>query len=181
MHIREPVLEDTASLARIQVDTWRTTYHGIVPSDYLAGMMYTDAESRWRERFTHRVSDDWHALVAELDKQVIGFAVSGPERVQDPDYSGEIYALYVLPEYQGRGVGKRLFLESVSKLKSDGLHPVIAWVLEENPNRGFYETLGGELVRRRKVEIGGALLSEVGYGWNAFQHLTSQAAQEESA
>jgi len=46
------------------------------------------------------------------------------------------------------------------------LGSVLIWVLADNkPARGFYERLGGRPVREQTVEIGGAWLREVGYGW----------------
>jgi len=38
--IREATVEDSAEIARVQVDTWRTTYRGIVPQSFLDEMAY---------------------------------------------------------------------------------------------------------------------------------------------
>jgi hypothetical protein len=34
-----------------------------------------------------------------------------------------------------------------------------------SPARAFYEALGGIAVRRQPIDIGGATLTEVAYGW----------------
>jgi hypothetical protein len=41
----------------------------------------------------------------------------------------------------------------------------VVWVLAENPARRFYEALGGKIVFEKRIEIGGASLVEVAYGW----------------
>lgn len=182
MLIREARLADAADLAKVQVDTWRKTYEGIVPSDYLANMMYTEAERHWLERLGQSHHPEWFILVAEdFLGRVTGFAAAGPERARDHDFSGEVYAIYVLPEHQKKGIGKKLFLESTTRLIDRGHLSLLVWVLEENPSRGFYESLGGELVRRREIEIGGMNLPEVGYGWRDAAVLLSRQNKKQAA
>ena len=47
MLIREASPRDAAAIARVHVDSWRTTYAGIVPADYLANLSYTRREQFW--------------------------------------------------------------------------------------------------------------------------------------
>jgi hypothetical protein len=43
---------------------------------------------------------------------------------------------------------------------------MLLWVLEENEiARRFYESIGGTLIAQDRFELGGAVLSEVAYGW----------------
>lgn len=182
MILREAGLPDSADLAKIQVDTWRKTYQGIIPSDFLANMMYADAEKHWKERFSQSAGADWFILAAEtISGNLAGFVAAGPERGQDRDYSGEVYAIYVLPAYQRQGIGKKLFLESTARLLELGYPTLLVWVLEENPSRGFYANLRGEVVRRRMVEIGGTLLPEVGYGWGDARLLVALRDRQQAA
>ena len=101
-------------------------------------------------------------------------AICGPEQNRDPLYRGEIYVLYVLPEYQHQGIGRELVSACVHhlihQLKVDTM---LIWVLAENPYRRFYELLGGKVVREKTQEIGGRMLSEVGYGWETIHQLLS--------
>ena len=52
IQIRAAVPEDAASMARVHVDSWRSTYAGIVPAEYLAGLSYPNRESLWKELLT---------------------------------------------------------------------------------------------------------------------------------
>ena len=81
-------------------------------------------------------------------------------------YRGELYAVYLLEAHQRRGVGRRLACAVAHGLLSAGFESMLLWVLEENRRaRRFYESLGGEQVGRKNIEIGGAALVEVSYGW----------------
>lgn len=104
-------------------------------------------------------------IVACLDGEVVGFASCGRERGGNAQYAGEIYALYVLAAQQGYGVGKRLFIAGVDKLRARGYASMLIWVLDTNPARGFYEHLGGVVVGQREEPLGDANLQEVAYGW----------------
>ena len=97
----------------------------------------------------------------------------GREREQKGTYEGEIYAIYLLAEHQGKGWGKRLFQEAAERLVAEGMHSMMLWVLAENPTRGFYEALGGAALDAKDIEIGGATLVEVAYGWDSLEAIVS--------
>ena len=46
---------------------------------------------------------------------------------------------------------------------------MMLWVLKQNPSRGFYERLGGEVLAEQEIEISGQKYPEVAYGWRALQ------------
>jgi GNAT superfamily N-acetyltransferase len=172
--IRKAVPDDAAGVAKVHVDSWRTTYKGIVQEEYLESLSYDRSEERWRNRFAKNPAE-YAMFVAENEVgQIIGFADGGPERSGDCDYNGELYAIYILQEYQRKGIGKRLFGHVVSHLASNNFHGLMVWVLNDNPSRLFYESLGGQLVRNKTVEIGNQHLHECAYGW---RDLTSLHAE----
>ena len=106
--IRAANRTDAGPVARVHVDSWRTTYEGIVPSEYLANLSYSDRESMWNEALT---TDQLAAgiFVAETEGgDVVGFAGGGPEREGNSTYRGELYAVYLLQEHQNRGLGRHL-------------------------------------------------------------------------
>ena len=82
-----------------------------------------------------------HTLVADAAGLVVGFAQLGPMRVESSDPRlGELFAIYVLPDASGRGVGRALMVEVVNRLAADGFEEAVLSVLEDNPRtRGFYE------------------------------------------
>ncbi len=99
---------------------------------------------------------------------VVGFVMGGLNRDEDANvFKGEIYGIYILDEYQGKGTGRRLFIRGVQSLLQDGMDSVKVWVLADNVKaRGFYERLGGKPVDARDIEIGGKWYAEVAYGWH---------------
>ncbi len=165
MRIRVATLADVAAVARVHVDSWRTTYQGFVPEAFLAGLAYADREIMWR-RALSRSGSRSVICVAEADHgHIVGFAAGGPERSGDTAYTGQLYAIYVLDGWQRQGTGRQLTVTLVERLVDTGFASLLVWVLAENPSRRFYEALGGQYVREQPVTIGGAELVEVAYGW----------------
>ena len=104
--------------------------------------------------------------VAEgADACVVGFANGGHARPTNLPYDGEGYTLYVLPEHQGAGNGRRLLGALLSALSAAGCRSALVWVLAENPSRFFYEAMGGTLIATREEPFHGVVLSECAYGW----------------
>lgn len=165
MRIRAATLADAAGIARVHVDSWRATYAGIVPDAYLEGLSYAARETRWNENL-HALDTNQCTYVAEDEAgQITGFAGGGPQRTALPGYAGELYAIYLLRAAQGQGIGRQLVSRVAAHLVRHEMPSMLVWVLAENPSRGFYETLGGQVVDGQSIEIGGARLPEVAYGW----------------
>ena len=103
---------------------------------------------------------------------MVGFAAFGPDRASGfPGYTAELWAIYVLPTWQRKGLGRALFHEGARLLQAEGYGRMLVWVLKENPKgRGFYEHLGGVLLGEREIELGGAKLWEVAYGFDLGGH-----------
>lgn len=166
MIIREARLEDAVDLAKVQIDTWRTTYQGIIPDDYLAKMSYEEREQRWAAHFA-TTQDSYFTFVALDDSEkIVGFIRGGTYRESDPTYDGELHAIYILKEYQGKGIGHQLTQTLIKRLLEVGIQSMILWVFAENQAaRRFYEALGGQYVKSNRFEIRGAMIEEVAYGW----------------
>ena len=87
--------------------------------------------------------------MAELPADgIVGFASGGPRQGESsyPEYEGELYTVYLLRQYQRRGLGRRLLGAVARGLLADGKRSMLARVLAENPSRPFYETVGGKLL-----------------------------------
>ncbi len=157
---------DAAPIAKVHVDSWRTTYEGIVPAEYLANLSYSDRQSMWNDALTTDRPATSNFVAQTESGDVVGFASAGPERDGNPTYQAELYAIYLLQERQNRGLGRRLVSAATHSLLQHGFTSMLLWVLEDNrPACRFYESLGGKLISRKTVTIGGANLQEVSYGW----------------
>jgi ribosomal protein S18 acetylase RimI-like enzyme len=175
--IRQADIADALGIARVQVDTWRTTYTGILPDQVLSNMSYERGQQNW-EREMRRQAQGAIFVAEDESGLTVGFAACGQERTNDPEYKGELYAIYVLKQAQGKGIGKQLALASAKHLKERNFSSMLVWVLEENPYRRFYESIGGVKVRDREAEFGGKKLRELGYGWSDLARLVEQLQED---
>ena len=165
MHIREARPQDLPAIAKVHIDSWRTTYAGIVASEFLASLKYEESEQMWRKGLSSS-PDPVSLYVAETPVgAVVGFAAAGREREGDATYKGEIYAIYLLQDYQRQGIGAALFRAGARELERRGFTPFLLWVLKANPACHFYEALGGKYLREQEIQIGNQQLIEVAYGW----------------
>jgi GNAT superfamily N-acetyltransferase len=173
------VEDDAPDIARVQVESWRTTYAGIVPDAYLAAMDADQRAARWREIFA---GGERLAFVAEDESGVFGFVSGGKLREAMDGYDGgELFALYLLRENQGIGAGRCLFAELARSLHASRYSMMALWVLRRNPAVRFYEHMGGIEIATKTIEIGGTELEEVAYGFKLSSFLTKQPVAEESS
>jgi GNAT superfamily N-acetyltransferase len=162
--IRHAKLSDAAGIANVQVSSWRTTYKGIIADEVLDKLSVTQKTRERQDRLLYPPAGSV-TYVAERDGEIVGFASGGRERSENPTYTGEVYALYLLPAHQGLGIGRQLVQAVVQALLAQGLESLLILVLQDNPARGFYERLGGRVVLETSFIIGDQVLPEVGYGW----------------
>ncbi|MEG4088464.1 GNAT family N-acetyltransferase [Microcoleus sp. Pol12B4] len=166
MIVREAKIADAPAIARVNLDTWRTAYRKIVPTDYFAQLSYEKAESRWQEILTNVKNTGVFVCVAENDSgQIVGFAAGGGERTGKYVYKGELFAIYILEEYQRQGIGRQLVRTVATKLAELSLSSMLVWVLGDNSAYRFYELLGGEKVDERQTSRAGVTLKEIAYVW----------------
>ena len=161
--VRPALAGDARAIAEVHVSSWQSTYRDVIPQAYLDGLQVEEFADRWRAR-VHEESD-MCIRVAERDGRVCGFAAGGPARPGPAGFAGELYAIYLQAGAQRRGLGAQLLRSVAQELVATGLGGMFVWVLEENASRHFYEHMGGALAGEESVEIGGARLGQVAYGW----------------
>src|SRR5437868_3572598 len=128
VEIRSAALNDLEGIAKVHVDTWRTTYQGIVPADFLDRLSYEKRAAMWRD-VIQRATPKEHLLVAtDTEGKVIGFTAGGTNRAPEHPFDGELFAIYLLKEHQGRGIGRRLFQATADRLAADGFNGMLIWV-----------------------------------------------------
>jgi|SRR5271165_2681524 len=166
MNIRSATLEDAPFIAPVHVASWRAAYVGIVPQAYLDALDESQFTERWRTWITTETSASFY--VAEVDGNLCGFASGGPIRKPVFFYDGELYAIYLLPGMQRKGIGRKLFVHTARELvaRKLKLNHMLVWTLRQNPSTGFYERLGGSVVAEDVEEIGGESLPTIAYGWS---------------
>jgi GNAT superfamily N-acetyltransferase len=172
--IREADIEDAAAIARVQVESWKTTYAGIVSEAFLASLNQEDRMRSWQEQILTR---NVTIFVAEDELSVFSFAAGGELREKLHQYDAELYAIYLLRERQMQGVGRTLCLALASALKTKGFTSMLVWVLEQNSSVSFYERLGAVQIERKAINIGGADLQELAFGWPSLDRLITAGNQ----
>jgi len=167
MIIREATISDALGIAKVHIDSWRTTYKGIVSDEYLNELSYSQKEKAWINIINDAQKDIKYIFVIENDENnIIGFTSCGIEREGHTKFKGEIYAIYITKEYQNKGIGKLLFNRAVEKLNEINFSSILIWALEENNQAcRFYEVIGGKKVKEKYINIGNERFKEVAYGW----------------
>jgi ribosomal protein S18 acetylase RimI-like enzyme len=169
--VRLATLDDAADIARVHVASWRTTYRGMLPDDFLASLSEEHYTERWKRLIAEGSSRV--QVVDEPKGGIVGFASGGRERAGENTFAGELYAIYVLDSAQRLGHGRELVRAIAGALREMGLPDMIVWVLRDNAAaRRFYERLGGIYVRAQPITIGSATLEEVSYGWRALDEIS---------
>jgi len=163
--IREARIEDAAGMAKVHVDSWRTTYAGIVPDTYLANLSYAERENLWHDILGRASGNKYRFVAVNEEGQIVGFVSGGPKRNGDPVYQAELYSIYLLQEYQGRGIGRQLTRRLVERFLQAGIRSMLLWVFAGNPACRFYEALGGQRLRIEQADFDGVTVDEVAYGW----------------
>ncbi len=140
VRVRPAAPEDAASIATVHVRTWQVAYAHVFPEAALGALSVEARSERWGSLLTD-AGERERTLVAELDGDVVGFASTGPAR--DEPGAGELYAIYVLPEWWGAGAGPALMRGAHDALRTAGYESAVLWVLGDNPRaRRFYEREG---------------------------------------
>ena len=126
--------EEIKGKAYVHYKSWHETYTNLVDSEYMKSVTLEKCEKiakKWRENI----------LVAKDGEKVIGFVGYGAYRDATLPEHGEVYAIYVLEEYQGLKVGYALMNAALEKLTD--YKKIAVWVLKDNSKAiRFYERYG---------------------------------------
>lgn len=167
--IRRATVADAGVIAAVRIDSWRTTYRGIIPDDYLDGMKVEDSKAIW-SRILAATSNAANVFVAEVDGEVLGFAAGMTLAEAKLGFDSELTAIYLEPSVQRAGIGRKLVARVAAALASAGANNMLVWVLADNrPARQFYEMLGAELLAEQPFSWDGLDLQEAGYGWRTIR------------
>ena len=125
--------EEIRGKAYVHWKAWHQAYPGLVDQRYLDRLTLEKCE---------QIAFNWPdgLLVAKDGDRVVGFVGYG-HRDGDPEQLGEVFAIYILEEYYGSGVGRMLMERALEQLKK---YPQIClWTLKENKRAiRFYQKCG---------------------------------------
>jgi ribosomal protein S18 acetylase RimI-like enzyme len=164
IEIRRAEAPDALALASTHNDAWRAAYQGIIPGPELDKLINRRGGKWWEGaiRQGSRIS------ILTFGDTVAGYASYGRNRARSLTYDGEIYELYLRPEFQGLGFGRRLFTAVRRDLAQGEIRGLVVWVLSDNESAvEFYRALGGRPVARSCEKFGEKTLDLVAYAWQA--------------
>lgn len=160
--IRKAEPRDADAIAEVHAAAWRGAYAGIIPYRTLNGMIGRRGGAWWANAIRRAAS----VLVVEVGGTVAGYATIGRNRARDLRQQGEIYELYLRPEYQGIGLGTRLFGAARGRLSDLGLKGLVVWALEDNPGAlAFYAGAGGRDVAEGIEVFEQKTLKKIAFVW----------------
>ncbi|WP_336046242.1 GNAT family N-acetyltransferase [Solibacillus ferritrahens] len=165
MQIRQAQLKDAAGIAKVHVDSWRTTYKGIIPDEYLDGLSYEQREELWERNMA--APDNYIVVAENSDGHIVGFATAGKREENQTDKAADLTSIYLFADMQGYGIGKMLMKELFIYFTQNGYEKIFVEVLKDNKTRHFYEHYGAQLVKEVQIKIGGKALDELIYEWES--------------
>jgi len=170
--IRPAEPSDAAANAEENQATWLATYRGLLDDSYLNSRSLDEQMQVWRALLTEPNPSQCYFVAVDGD-QVIGYCGGGRNADTRSPFQAELFVVYVLPAWHGKGAGRRLVAALALWLRSKGWSSMQTWLMEKNPFRSFYERLDGLLLDQvRDLDFGGARVSVVSYGWPDLEPLT---------
>ncbi|MEN1970456.1 GNAT family N-acetyltransferase [Lentibacillus sp. N15] len=172
--IRKAVYTDAEVIATIHVKSWKNIYTDLVDEKDLSNTTFENRKILWQTVLRMQKKQQWTFVLMDKAKQVIGFISGGPERTRRFQYDGEIYTIYLLPEYQRKGLGSMLLKALVEEIKQYGYQSLLVWVLTQNPSSRFYEKYAAKPVGKEETTIGEGTYQETAYGWEDLDTLLTK-------
>ncbi len=151
--VRRARTDDAAALSNVFDAAWREAYQGILPALSLERMINRRGPKWWLST----IGRGRPLVVLDTGTAIAGYVTYGRCRDRSLPADGEIDELYLAPEYQGLGFGKRLFKAVRNDLDDRGAKRVAVWCLAENERAcGFYRHLGGRMIAETTEQFSGA-------------------------
>jgi ribosomal protein S18 acetylase RimI-like enzyme len=173
MIIRLSTPEDAAGIAHVRLNSWRTTYQGLVPESMLNHQSHERAMQNWSERLANPNNVVYVAATETGD--IVGYGYGGRERTHVDKYDCEIYALYLLKDFQRKGLGKGLICHLVAAFIQRGWHSMTISALATNtPACDFYLHIGGRAIGKNVLKTDEGDLEETTFGYEDLELMAAK-------
>jgi ribosomal protein S18 acetylase RimI-like enzyme len=159
--IRAAVPDDAETVAAVHVAAWQEAYRGLLADGYLASLS-VDGRARHWDGVIAGLSRDF-LLVAEVGPTVVGYSHVGPNRdIDAAPHTGELYSLYLHPDWWGAGFGRAVHDAALVRLAENGYGLATLWMLRTNQRaRRFYERQGwSQVAGVRTQEFDGQVVTD---------------------
>ena len=160
---RKANIKDSLAIAKVHVESWQKSFAGIVPQEFLDNLTIEKREVAFRQRFD---DENYKMFVAKTaQNEIVGFADFGKAREDGFGFEAELYAIYLLSEFQGKGIGENLFRLCQKEMISGGVNSMYLMALAVSPYKSFYEKMGGKIVGKGNHFLALVEYETVIYGW----------------
>lgn len=130
MLLRPAEPDDAIAVARVHVRSWQAAYRTLLPDTYLDQLRPEDRAGSYDFASLDPLKP--RTIVAVEEGLIRGFGTTMPSREPDLPDHGELCALYVDPEYWGRGFGFALVSAARAGLFALGFRKSFLWLLAGN-------------------------------------------------
>ena len=147
--ITEAAKADIPTIQEIAHKTWPVAYGEIITKeqlDYMMNLMYSDSA------LLEQIQKQQQFFIASEGIHPLGFIAI--EHHYRNELVTRIHKIYILPETQGKGVGKLLLDKAVSLAKINDSKVLSLNVNKFNSAVAFYKKIGFEIVAEEVLEIG---------------------------
>lgn len=160
---RRANVKDALGVAKVHVESWHKSFAGIVPQEFLDNLTVEKREQAFRQRFGE---ENYKMFVAETANDgIVGFADFGKSREKDFAFEAELYAIYLLSEFQRKGIGENLFKLCQKEMIADKVNSMYLMALDVSPYKPFYEKMGGQIIGKGNHFLALVEYETVIYGW----------------
>ncbi len=146
--IRKALKEELPVIRQLALDIWPATYSSILSQnqlDYMLELFYSN--SALEEDFN---KPGYSFFLLELDGKYAGYA--GLE-LKDQQ-TAHLHKIYLSPDCQGKGLGKKLIQFIIDFAKNAGAHILTLHVNRHNKALQFYQAIGFEIIKELDTAIG---------------------------
>ncbi len=159
--LREATFDDLRPLAELHVRTFNETHVGPLGS----GPTVATREWQWGDKLAESDATHFVLLLETAPRHPVGFICCHPTK-DNPRWAARLNKIYLLRDYQRRGLGTRMVAAAVERLLNHGLTSMALFTEADNePACRFYDQLGGE----RQLDEHGKF--EGMYGWPDLRQL----------
>lgn len=150
VEIRKAIPEDAERIIDINIKVWNSTYKALIPKEIIDKLQYKDEERIKSKKNSIREKNNTYVIL--VDGKIVGFNTFGKTKLDGYQNAGEIYSEYILDEFQGLGLGRKMAIECMRELLKLGYTELITACLDGNPSNEFHKSLGGILVGQKEFE-----------------------------
>jgi 3-deoxy-manno-octulosonate cytidylyltransferase (CMP-KDO synthetase) len=161
---RKATVRDVPEIAKVHIASWRESFAGIAPQEFLEKMSAAKREQAFKKGFGE---PGYKMFVAENHgRGIVGFADFGKSSEENSPFQAELFAIYLLKEFQRKGIGENLFNLCRREMIAAHLNSLHLTALEASPYKSFYEKMGGRVIGSGKHFLAGVEYKTLVYGWS---------------